>query len=198
MNLTWTRGDGRLLTFVLGLAFAIEALGGVLVPALHVGGLIDLESTRDVGVTGLTNALAEGGSLSLSAAGSATLTVADPSLGQRVLLDLPGVFHALSILLGIYWVFLVARSVSAGDPFAPRNPGRVFGISILIVVGSLGENLLTALTTHQLVAGTPLEAHVPFAFHFPLLPLGIAAVLGALAEAFRVGVRLRADTDGLV
>jgi hypothetical protein len=198
MNLTWSHGDSRILTVLLGVAFTVEALGGVLVPALHVGGLIDLDSTRDVGVTGLANALAEGGNLSLSAAGSATLTVADPSLGQRALLDLPTVFHTLPILLGIYWVFLLARSLSAGEPFAPRNPGRLFGISILIVVGSLGDNLLTALTTHQLVAGTPLEAHVPFAFHFPLLPLGIASVVGALAHAFQIGVRLRADTEGLV
>ncbi len=198
MNLTWSRGDGRLLTSLLGLAFAIEAVVGLLIPALHVAGLFAAESSRDVGVSGLGTALAEAGSLKLSAAESATLTVADPSLGQRILLDLPGLFDAVPILLGIYWLFLVARTLSAGDPFAPRNPKRLFGIGVLIVVGSLGDSLLTALTTHQLVAGTPLEAHVPFAFHFSFLPLGIAAIVAALAEAFRVGVRLRADTEGLV
>ena len=181
-----------------GLAFAVEALVGVLIPAVHIAGLFAAESTRDVGVSGLGTVLAQAGDLKLSAAGSATLTVADPSLGQRILLDLPGLFGAVPILLGIYWLFLVARTLSTGDPFAPQNPRRLFGISILIVVGSLGDSLLTALTTHQLVAGTPLEAHVPFAFHFSFLPLGIAAVVGALAEAFRVGVRLRADTEGLV
>jgi hypothetical protein len=198
MNPTWSRGDGRLLTVLLGLAFAVEALVGVLIPALHVAGLFAAESSRDVGVSGLGAALAEAGGLKLSAAESATLTVADPSLGQRILLDLPGLFDAVPILLGIYWLFLVARTLRAGDPFAPQNPRRVFGISILIAVGSLGDSVLTAFTNHLLVAGTSLEDHVPFALHISFLPLGIAAIVAALAEAFRVGVRLRADTEGLV
>ncbi|RZT15266.1 DUF2975 family protein [Kribbella sp. VKM Ac-2569] len=194
----WTRGDTNLLTVLLGLAFAVEAVIGVLIPALHVVGLFTAQSSRDVGVSGLETALAEAGGLKLSAAESATLTVADPDLGQRILLDLPGLFDAVPILLGIYWLFLVARTLRAGDPFAPRNPRRVFGIAVLIAVGSLGDSVLTAFTNHLLVAGTPLEDHVPFALQISFLPLGIAAVVAALAEAFRVGVRLRADTEGLV
>ncbi|GAA1590302.1 hypothetical protein GCM10009804_53140 [Kribbella hippodromi] len=210
MKLGWSRTDSNALTGLLGLAFAIEGLLGVLIPALHIAGLIGARATREVGVTDLAQPLAAsggltgsggmtgGGVMTLSAAESATLTVADPSLGQRVLLDLPALFNAVPILLGLYLLFLVARTLSTGDPFEPRNPRRIFGISILIVIGSLGDGLLTALTNHFLVVGTPLEEHVPFSWHISFLPLGVAAVVAALAQAFRVGVRLREDTEGLV
>lgn len=210
MKLGWSRTDGNTLTGLLGLAFAIEGLFGVLIPALHVAGLTSTRATREVGVSGAAHPLAEGGvsgvaqpiaeggGMTLSAAESATLTVADPSLGQRVLLDLPTLFDAAPILLGLYLLFLIARTFSTGDPFEPRNPRRIFGISILIALGSLGNGLLTALTNHFLVVGTPLEQQVPFSWHISFLPLGVAAVVAALAQAFRVGVRLRADTEGLV
>ena len=136
--------------------------------------------------------------MKLSVSESATLEVADPSLGERVLLDLPAVFDAVLILLGIYWLFLVARTLSAGDPFAPRNPVRLFGITVLIIVGTFADSLLTGITTHQLVAGTSLEEHVPFSVDFSFLPFAVAVLVAAVAEAFRIGVRLREDTEGLV
>jgi hypothetical protein len=194
----WGRTDTRVLTGMLGVAFVIEAVMGLVVPLLHVAGALDVVSIRDVRVTDVGTDLAEAGDIKLSVSESATLEVADPSLGERVLLDLPAVFDAVLILLGIYWLFLVARTLGAGDPFAPRNPFRLFGIAALITVGTFADSLLTGITTHQLVAGTSLAEHVPFSVNFSFLPLAVAVLIAAVAEAFRIGVRLREDTEGLV
>jgi len=194
----WGRTDSRLLQGLLGLAFAVEAVIGLVVPLLNVAGVLDVATSREVPVTNLGTTLAEAGGLKLSVSESAMLTVVDPSLGQRVLLDLPAVVDAVLILLGIYWLFLVARTLCVGDPFAPRNPFRLFGIAVLIAVGTFVDSLLTGITTHRLVAGTSLQDHVPFSIHFSFLPLAVAVLVAALAEAFRIGARLRADTEGLV
>lgn len=153
---------------------------------------------RDVSVTDVGTSLIADGAAKLTVSESATLAIADPGLGQRVLFTLPGIFDAVLILLGLYWLILVARTLSAGEPFASRNPSRLFGIAVLIAVGSVGDSLLTAITTDRLVAGTTLQGHVPFSLHISFLPLGIALLVAALAEAFRVGVQLRRDTEGLV
>jgi hypothetical protein len=53
-------------------------------------------------------------------------------------------------------------------------------------------------TLDVVVAGTSLEEHVPFSVNFSFLPLAVAVLVAAVAEAFRIGVRLREDTEGLV
>ena len=194
----WSRTDSNLLQALLGLAFAIEVVLGLLLPLLAVAGLNDPVIQRDVSVTDVGTSLVADGGAKLSVSESATLAIADPGLGQRVLFTLPTIFDAVLILLGLYWLILVARTLSAGEPFASRNPSRLFGIAVLIAVGSVGDSLLTAITTDRLVAGTTLQGHVPFSLHISFLPLGIALVVAALAEAFRVGVQLRRDTEGLV
>ena len=193
----WDRTDSRVLQGALGLAFVIQAVVGFLVPLLSVGGLLDVASSRAIAATGQQTTLTESGGLKL-ATDSTTLTVADPSLGQRVLLELPTVVTAVLVLVGIYWLFQVARTLSAGEPFVPRNPLRLFGIAGLLAVGTMLDGLLTAITTDRLVSGTPLEERVPFSVHFSLTPVLVAFLLAALAEAFRIGVRLRDDAEGLV
>jgi hypothetical protein len=196
---TWGRADTRLLQGLLGLAFVIQALIGLVIPFLSMAGLLNTAIVRDVPIAGVVgNSLVEDGGAKLTVSESATLNLTDPSLGERVLLNLPAVFDTVLILLGLYWLFLVARTLSAGEPFAPRNPKRLFGIAVLIAVGSLGDSLLTTITNHELVAGTRLQDYVPFSLHISFLPLGVAVLVAALAEAFRIGVRLRADTEGLV
>ncbi|MFG1815581.1 DUF2975 domain-containing protein [Kribbella sp. NPDC049174] len=195
----WSRTDALVLQGLLGTAFVVQAVIGLVIPLLGVAGALDLDTSREVPVTDVAAPdLPEADGVQLSASGSATLTVDDPSLGQRVLLELPTIVGAVLILLGIYLLFRIARTLCLGDPFAPHNPLRLFGIALLIAVGSVTGTLLQAMTTNQLVAGTPLAHNVPFAVEFSLLPLVVALLVAALAEAFRVGVRLREDSEGLV
>jgi hypothetical protein len=193
----WDRTDSRVLQAALGLAFVIQVVAGFLIPLLHIGGLFGVANSRAVAATGQPTTLAESGGLKL-ATDSTSLTVTDPGVGQRVLLELPTVVTAVLVLVGIYWLFQIARTLSAGDPFVPRNPLRLFGIAGLLAVGTMLDGLLTAITTDRLVSGTPLQERVPFSVHFSLTPILVAFLLAALAEAFRIGVRLRDDTEGLV
>jgi hypothetical protein len=194
----WSRTDSNLLQALLGLAFVVQVVLGLLFPLLAVAGVNNAQIEREIPVTDVGTSLVADGGAKLAVSESATLTIADPGFGQRLLFTLPTIFDAVLILLGIYWLFLVARTLSAGEPFASRNPSRLFGIAVLIAVGSVGDSLLTAVTTDRLVAGTTLQGHVPFSLHISFLPLGIALLVAALAEAFRVGVQLRRDTEGLV
>jgi hypothetical protein len=195
----WDRSDGQVLQGLLGVVFIVQAVVGLVIPALTVVGVVDGASSREVDVTDVAAiGLPAADGVQLSASGSATLTVADPGFGQRLLLELPTLVGALLILLGIYWVFRIARTLCVGDPFEPRNPLRLFGIALLIAIGSVVSSLLTAITTDQLVSGTALADHVPFSVEFSLLPPAVALLVAALAEAFRIGVRLRDDAEGLV
>ncbi|TCO13146.1 DUF2975 family protein [Kribbella steppae] len=195
----WSRTDALVLQGLLGIVFVVQAILGMVIPLLGVVGVLDLASSREVPVTGVAAPeFPDADGVQLSASGSAALTVDDPSFSQRVLLELPTIVGAVLILLGIYLLFRIARTLCLGDPFQPRNPLRLFGIAILIAVGSVAASLLQAVTTDQLVAGTPLADHVPFSVEFSLLPLLVALLVAALAEAFRIGVRLREDTEGLV
>lgn len=195
----WGRTDSRALQGLLGIAFVAVAVLGLGMPLLTLVRGVDGFVEQEVDVTGAGPAtLAEADGLKLSAADTATLSVADPNLGQRVLLTLPSIVVAVLILFGIYLLFLIARTLSAGEPFAPRNPRRLYGIAVLIVVGTVVDGLVTAICTDQLIAGTPLASHVPFTVDVPLTQVAVAFLVAALAEAFRIGVRLREDTEGLV
>lgn len=195
----WSRTDSNLLQVLLGAAFAIEVVLGLMLPLIAVAGVgTNPVIQRDVEVAGVGTSLVADGPAKLTVSDTARLAIADADLGQRILFMLPTIFDTLLILLGLYWLILVARTLSAGEPFASRNPSRLFGIAVLIAVGSVGDSLLTAITTNRLVAGTTLQGHVPFSLHISFAPLGIALLVAALAEAFRVGVQLRRDTEGLV
>ena len=195
----WSRTDSNLLQALLGAAFAIEVVLGLMLPLITVAGVgTNPVIQRDVEVADVGTSLAADGPAKLTVSDTARLAIADADLGQRIMFTLPTIFDTVLILLGLYWLILVARTLSAGEPFASRNPSRLFGIAVLIAVGSIGDSLLTAITTNRLVAGTTLQGHVPFSLHISFLQLGIALLVAALAEAFRVGVQLRRDTEGLV
>lgn len=195
----WSRTDALVLQSLLGGVFAIVAIVGLVLPLLGVVGVLDIASTRQVLVTDVAaTGLPDAGGVQLTASEEATLTVVDPTLRERLLLELPGLFGAALMLLGLWLLFLVARTLCAGDPFEPRNPLRLYALGALIGVGSLVGSLLTAVTTARLVAGTPVEDHVPFSAELSALPLVVALLVAALAEAFRIGVRLREDTEGLI
>jgi hypothetical protein len=194
----WGRTDSRALQGLLGLAFVVIAVTGLVLPLLTLAGATGARIEQDVRVTGAEAVLAQADRVTLSVAESAQLSFTDPSLGQRVLLVLPTLVVSLLILAGIYLVFLIARTLCAGEPFTPRNPRRLYGVAVLIVVGTVVDGLLTAICTDQLVAGTSLAERVPFRVDIPLTPFAVAFLVAAVAEAFRIGVRLRADTEGLV
>ncbi|MFI0445790.1 DUF2975 domain-containing protein [Actinomadura sp. 6N118] len=195
----WSRADGAVLEGLLGLAFVVQAVFGLIGPLLAVAGLLDPATSRSVSLSGTTAAdIAAADGIKLSTSDQAQLTIAHPDVYQRALLELPTLIGAAMIMLGISLLFLLTRTLRQGDPFASGNPRRLHGIALLILVGGVFGNWLEAITSSMLVSGTSLQDRIPTSFQISPVPVMAALLVAALAEAFRLGTRLREDTEGLV
>lgn len=200
----WSRSDDRLLGAVLGLAALLVGVFGVLVPALGVVGLIDPVDSREVETGAATRApgtasdVVAGHGMTLTGTHRADLVLADPDLGQRLLLALPGFISSLFLLLVLALLLQMARTLRGGDAFAPENVRRLNVIGLTVLAQAVLSPLLLALTTQALVSGTPLADLVPFSTTFSGEYVLLAFLVLALGEVFRRGTKLRADTEGLV
>ncbi|WP_431782380.1 DUF2975 domain-containing protein [Streptomyces chumphonensis] len=200
----WTRADDRLLERGLGLALLLVGLFGVLVPALGVAGAVAPTDARAVtieGPTRLPDSGADGaadGAVRLDGTRQAEITITDPDLGQRLLLALPEIAGGLVLALVLVLLLRMARGLRDGDVFAPENARRLIVIAVTVVVAGAFGPLLEAGTTALLLRGTPAADLVPFSYEFSFAYLLLAFLVAALAEVFRRGAGLRADTEGLV
>ncbi len=164
-----------LVGWVTGSDLALDYLGPVEVPALDAAGVAH------------------------DALGHVDATLADPTVGQR-LLDLgPGVLLTALVVTGAWLVLRVLRDVAAGDPFRRRNVTRLRALAFVVAIGlpvvwfaraSVDLGLLTSLDTEAGVAGTVVA--VPWA------PVVVGMLVALVAEAFKLGAGLRDDVDGLV
>lgn len=94
----------------------------------------------------------------------------------------------------------VLSSISRGDPFAAGNARRLGLLAtVVVVVGYVGP-LLPQIASILVLGRIDLGPDGPFtwSFTFSFLPLVIAALVLATAEAFRRGEAITADVEGLV
>jgi hypothetical protein len=96
----------------------------------------------------------------------------------------------------------LVRSISARQPFAAENPGRLRIIAGLLVVGGMGSQYVEALTRIALLdyTGTADAPSSPLAtsVSVDLSWLFVAVVVFVLAQAFAHGRALTEDVEGLV
>ncbi|WP_019055093.1 DUF2975 domain-containing protein [Streptomyces prunicolor] len=200
----WNRTDSRLLEAALGLAALLDAVFGVLIPALGVAGLIDPVDTREVTpetatrVPGTVTDAVAGHGMTLTGTHRADLVLAHPDLGQRLLLALPDVVGSLLLLLVLILLLQMTRTLRDGDVFVPKNARRLSVIGLTVLVQAVLSPVLPSLTTEALVSGTPMADQVPFSVTFTGEYVLLAFLILALGEVFRRGTKLRADTEGLV
>lgn len=200
----WNRTDSRLLEAALGLAALLDAVFGVLIPALGVVGLIDPVDTREVKpetatrVPGTVTDTVAGHGMTLTGTHRADLVLAHPDLGQRLLLALPDVVGSLLLLLVLVLLLQMTRTLRDGDVFVPKNARRLSVIGLTVLVQAVLSPVLPSLTTEALVSGTPMADQVPFSVTFTGEYVLLAFLILALGEVFRRGTKLRADTEGLV
>ncbi|WP_335934823.1 DUF2975 domain-containing protein [Streptomyces sp. PTD5-9] len=196
----WSRGDQRALELVSGLAVGLVALFGVLIPLLGVVGACDPIDTREVRIEGMASAPRpmQGGGLSIASTDLAELAFSHPAFGQRLLLALPEIVDGVLLIVVLGLLFRMARSLREGEEFTARNIGRLRAIAVTVFLMGVLTPPLEAVTTSSLLRGTGAEDQVPFSFTFSFHYLLLALLIAAVAEVFRRGVRLRADTEGLV
>ncbi|MFD0026040.1 DUF2975 domain-containing protein [Streptomyces sp. NPDC058382] len=200
----WSGRDNRLLEVVLRLAGVLTGVFGILIPVLGVVGAIDPVDTRGVGigtatrVPADTTAAAVDHGMTITGTDRADLTLTHPGFGERLLLALPGLVGSLLLLLALFLLLRIARTLRDGDVFVPENARRLSIIGLAALAQAVLSPLLPALTTQLLVRGTALTDEIPFTATFTGAYVLLGFLVLALAEVFRRGTKLRADTEGLV
>lgn len=124
-------------------------------------------------------------------------TITDPSLGQRLLVALPGLWGAaLVIVIALLFRSVVTR-IRNGGAFTAATTNRVRAIALVLIFGGILYAAILAVTQFALVAGLQDEVSVVFTID-PIAPFVAGFVLLVLVEVFRRGIQLSEDVEGLV
>lgn len=128
------------------------------------------------------------------------VVIADPTMSQRLLVALPSALVGVAVLVVVRHLLGLLGDLRGGEPFTVANVRRLRGIAVVVGTGAIVVSAAEALCDFVLVADGALGAGARqvFQMSLPLAFLAVALVIAAIAEAYRVGVRLRDDVDGLV
>lgn len=189
------RSDRWGLGILLGLVVVLTSFAGIVVPLQRwaAGDGIPLPFISEVTVPELDAIGTTYGQAGYE------VTLADPSVAQRLLELAPGLLTVLLIATGCALIVAVMRTIAAGDPFVARNVRRLRQLAALLLVGPFFTSFLSisahgALLGDVDLGGLPLTAHLDMPWAWFIAGL----VVALLAEAFKTGSRLRDDVDGLV
>jgi hypothetical protein len=121
-----------------------------------------------------------------------------PTWPDRIGFAGPKLAEQAMVLVVLWLLWLVVRTVPAGEIFTPANARRMLTIGAVVALGGSAVQLLTYLAHRAIISRSAADGILEVAFSLSFLPLLAGAVILLLAEVFRQGVRLRADVDGLV
>jgi hypothetical protein len=127
------------------------------------------------------------------------VAIAEPTMSQRLLVSLPGVLVAVAVLL-VVRLLLGLLGDLRDEPFTRQNVRRLRAIAVVVGMGAVVVSVVGAICDFLLADPGAVGDGVQRAFELSL-PIGFLAVMlviAAIAEAFRHGVQLRDDVDGLV
>ncbi|MEV6822009.1 DUF2975 domain-containing protein [Nocardiopsis dassonvillei] len=209
----WSRADSLVLQGVLVIGILFTSLGTVVALAWTLGllpagsGVISDTITvwvpEDAPEPRVDVATASG-DYGTAAVGTMQLTFHDPTVGERLLLAVPGLLSVAAVLVVMVTLLGLLRSLDLGDPFVPVNVRRVRTIA-LTVLGAAVVLPLTRMVCEGLLQTRALHTDgfafalgVPGGNGFSFTLVFVGLVVAALAEVFRRGTRLREDVEGLV
>ncbi|WP_190819440.1 DUF2975 domain-containing protein [Saccharopolyspora pogona] len=195
----WARLDNHVLEAAIALAMLLVGLFGALFPILGVTGPLPPTDTREVQLNAPATlpGTAPAGPVALRGTHDAVLIFTDPSFADRLLLALPTLVGNLLLMAALSILLRVARTFRDGDFFVPENAPRLFAIAAIVTSSGLVVPLADMITTDLLVSGTEVAQSIRTVFEFEF-PLFLGLLIAAAAMAFRNGIRLRTDTEGLV
>jgi hypothetical protein len=133
---------------------------------------------------------------------AAVLHAAELPAALRLLTELPFSVVAVGIAVGAWLLAQVLATVAAGRPFERRNPARLAGVAGAVLLGGflapLTENVVALVVLEHLDLTGPDSPFQLVLATISFLPIGLALVALAAAEAFRRGGALAHDVEGLV
>ena len=127
------------------------------------------------------------------------VTLADPTVAQRLLDLAPGVLIVGLMTAGSLLIVAVMRTIAAGDPFVAANVRRMRQLAAVLLVGPFFTLFLSMSVHGALLSDVDLGGlglSVVLDIPWPWFIAGMVVAL--LAEAFKAGSRLRDDVEGLV
>jgi hypothetical protein len=195
--LSFTRSDYIAAKVVLGIAVAGSVMFGLAGPALDAVSNAPLPMTYTTSVTSGIE-LPRGARFDGNATTRLLLTDATPI--ERLTQALPAVLTA-GLTIAVAWLlFQLIRSTQAGDPFTRRNVWRINGIALIVGLGGMLAQLAGGVADNalQTTGRLPRPNTLTFEMTVTPVPLVLMLMIALVAEAFRRGVVLRDDVDGLV
>jgi hypothetical protein len=133
--------------------------------------------------------------------GPATVQVllTDATLGERLTQAIPAFMVAGLTIAVALLLFGLLRSTQAGEAFTRRNVMRINIIALIVGVGGMLVQFAGGFADNAIYASDRLpDADFSFDLTFTPMPLAAMMVIALVGEAFRRGVALREDTEGLV
>ena len=196
--LIFTRSDYIATKAILGIAAAGSVLFGLAGPILDAVNNTPLPVTYRTRVTSSAVELPRGATFD----GNATvdLLLKDASSGERLTQALPAVLLAALTITVAWLLFQLIRSTQAGEPFTRRNVWHINGIALIVGLGGLLVQLTGGVADNAIQTSDRLPHPDPLTLEmtFTPVPLVVMIVIALVGEAFRRGVVLREDVEGLV
>ena len=195
--LAFDRGDYLATKLVLG----ITALGSVL---FGLGGFVVDAVTNAPLPMAYTTTVPRGIALPRGATpnGPATmeLLLKDATFSERLGQAIPGAL-LLTMTIAVVWLlFQLLGSIQAGEPFTRGNVRRINAIALIVGFGGLLAQFAQGFADNAIytTGRVPKPSGLAMVMTFTPLPIVIMLVIALIGEAFRRGIVLRDDVEGLV
>lgn len=126
------------------------------------------------------------------------LTLWGPGTAGRWAFVAPDLAGALVILAVIWRLWQLVSTIAREQVFTPANARRIVHIGLLVGIGGALTQLITYWCWSSLIDNSAAAGVVRLSWSFTFIPVWVGAVIVALSEVFRQGVRLQTDVEGLV
>ena len=124
----------------------------------------------------------------------------NPDAGLLLASMAPSLVLVALMAVATWLLWRVLDSVQADQPFTASTVNRMRALSYVVSIGAIVHQAVVGLVSGHLTSratGETVLFQVSFDVGFIAIVVG-GAMLAALAEAFRRGIRLEADAEGLV
>ena len=134
--------------------------------------------------------------------GNATveLMLTDATLGERLTQALPELLIAAMTIAVAWLLYQLLRDTQSKEPFTRRNVWRITTTALIVGIGMWPVQFAQGVADNMIQTSgrIPDQGDPSFVFTFTALPLAAGIVIALIGEAFRRGLELRDDVEGLV